>query len=70
MLCDDVYVAHVGGSSFGPTGLKPDESSMQRLLSRHPDYLNQVQKFIASDPLEPRRAELLDALQRAGVALG
>lgn len=70
VLCDDVYVAHLGGRSFCPTGLKPDESSMQRLLSRHPHYLEQVQEFITMDPLAPRRTELLDALERAGVALG
>ncbi len=70
VLCDDVYVAHLGGRSFGPAGLKPDEASMQRLLSRHPDYLELVQEFIATDPLAPRRAELLNALRRAGVALG
>lgn len=70
VLCDDVYVAHLGGRSFGPTGLKPDESSMQRLLSRHPGYLGQVQEFIAQDPLSTRRGELLQALERAGIALG
>ena len=69
VLCDDVYVVHLGGRSFGPTGLKPDESSMQRLLSRHPDYLRQVQEFIAADPLSPRRTAILAALDRAGVCL-
>ncbi len=62
VLCDDVYVVHLGGRSFGPLGLKPDESTMQRLLSRHPAYLELVQEFIASDPLAPRREELLQAL--------
>jgi GT2 family glycosyltransferase len=70
VLCDDVYIVHLGGRSFGPTGLKPDESSMQRLLSRHPDYLLQVQKFITADPLAPRRTSILDALDRAGVPMG
>ncbi len=70
VLCDDVYVVHLGGRSFGPTGLKPDESSMQRLLSRHPDYLRQVQEFIAADTLSPRRTVILDALDRAGVRMG
>jgi len=69
VLCDDVYVAHLGGRSFGPLGLKPDEDAMQRLLSRHPDYLEQVSAFIAADPLAPRRAAVLAALDRAGVAL-
>jgi hypothetical protein len=70
VLCDDVYVAHIGGRSFGPLGLKPDAGSMQRLLSRHPDYLELVQDFIAKDPLAVRRREILDALDRAGVRLG
>jgi GT2 family glycosyltransferase len=70
VLCDDVYVVHLGGRSFGPTGLKPDESSMQRLLSRHPDYLRQVQEFITADPLLTRRAAILAALDRAGVPMG
>ena len=70
VLCDDAYVVHLGGRSFGPIGLKPDESSMQRLLSRHPDYLRQVQAFIESDPLAARRAAIIDALDRAGVPMG
>jgi GT2 family glycosyltransferase len=70
VLCDDVYVAHLGGRSFGPLGLKPDEGSMQRLLSRHPRYLELVQAFIADDPLSGRRRAILEALDRAGVRLG
>jgi GT2 family glycosyltransferase len=70
VLCDDVYVVHLGGRSFGPLGLRPDESSMRRLLDLHPDYLERVQAFIAEDPLRPRRQTLLDALARAGVAMG
>lgn len=67
VLCDDVYVVHLGGRSFGPLGLKPDESSMQRLLSRHPGYLQQVEAFIGSDPLAERREELIQALKTAGL---
>ena len=70
VLCDDVYVAHLGGCSFGPLGLKPDEGSMQRLLSRHPGYLDIVQKFIADDPLADRRSLLVAAIERAGISLG
>jgi hypothetical protein len=67
VLCDDVYVGHVGGSSFAPKGLRADASSMKKLLSRHPEYLELVQEFIAVDPLSPRRNELVTALQKAGV---
>jgi GT2 family glycosyltransferase len=69
VLCDDVYVVHLGGRSFGPLGLKPGADSMRRLLSRHPDYLERVQAFIAADPLAGRRRAIVDALDRAGVRL-
>ena len=59
VLCEDAYVVHHGGQSFGPIGLRPDESSMQRLLAKHPDYLEQVSQWIERDPLAARRAEVL-----------
>ena len=69
VLCDDAYVVHHGGASFGPLGLKPDESSMQRLLAKHPDYQEKVSDFIQKDPLAPRRQEILDYLEREGVGM-
>jgi len=69
VLCDDVYVVHLGNRSFGPEGLKPDENSMKRLLSRHPGYLERVQEFISLDPLAARRQELLGALSGASVPM-
>ena len=70
VLCDDTYVVHHGGASFGPLGLKPDEESMQRLLAKHPDYLRKVSEFIKTDPLEPRRQQILDCLGRTTVGMG
>ena len=70
VLCDDVYVGHVGGRSFAPRGLAPGETSMRSLLSRHPAYLELVSEFIAADPLAGRRGELSAALVRAGIELG
>ena len=69
VLCDDTYVIHHGGASFGPLGLKPDENSMQRLLAKHPEYLHKVSEFIKSDPLKPRRTQILDCLERSGVVM-
>ena len=69
VLCDDAYVVHHGGASFGPLGLKPGEESMQRLLAKHPEYQQQVAEFIQKDPLAPRRTEILDCLERSGVGL-
>jgi len=70
VLCDDVYVVHLGGRSFGPLGLRPGQQSMQRLLDLHPGYLERVRRFISADPLAPRRRALLEALRREGVVLG
>ena len=70
VLCDDVYIAHLGGRSFSPRGLHPDAAAMSRLLSRHPGYLGLVQEFIAADPLAGRRSQLLSALNEAGLELG
>lgn len=56
VLCDDAYVVHVGGQSFAPLGLRPDEGAMQRLLSKHPAYLDLVKDYIRRDPLADQRA--------------
>jgi GT2 family glycosyltransferase len=69
VLCDNAYVVHHGGASFGPLGLKPDEKSMQRLLTKHPDYHRIVSEFIRSDPFAARRQKILDCLEHAGLAL-
>lgn len=70
VLCDAVYVAHHGGSSFGPTGMKPGEDSMARLLHKHPAYLQQVSAFIEADPLARHRERLSRACAQAGIRLG
>jgi len=69
VLCDDAYVVHHGGASFQPLGLKPGETSMQRLLAKHPDYQQKVAEFIAADPLAARRQEILSCLERSGVRM-
>jgi GT2 family glycosyltransferase len=65
VLCVDAYVVHRGGQSFGPLGLQPDEQSMQRLLAKHPAYLEGVMEWIGRDPLAPWRARLLSAYAAA-----
>ncbi len=70
VLCSDVYVAHRGGRSFEPRGLRPDDESMRRLLEKHPHYLKSVMDFIARDPLARLRSGLLAELRTRGVALG
>ncbi len=63
ILCDNAYVCHQGNQSFGPRGLMPSDDSMRRLLSRHPDYLEIVQSYIARDPLAQRRSTLISAIR-------
>jgi len=58
VLCDDAYVAHVGGQSFAPLGLAPGGENLNRLVARYPRYNTEVADFIARDPLAPRRAAL------------
>lgn len=69
VLCDDAYVAHLGGGSFSPLGLTPDAQSMARLLRKHPGYQALVEDFIRRDPLAGRRAQLARAVQRASAGI-
>ncbi len=60
ILCDSAFVAHAGGASFGPLGLAPNGEAMETLLTRHPDYLDRVQAYIAADPMAARRQTIVD----------
>ncbi len=70
VLCDDAYVVHHGGASFGPLDMKPDENSMQRLLAKHPGYQKKISEFIQADPLAARRQQILSCLQRSSAGMG
>ena len=67
VLCDDAYVAHYGGRSFGPMGLQPNQKSMQRLLQRHPTYLQEISAYIDADPLAALRERLCAGVIAAGL---
>ena len=62
ILCDNAYVIHVGNESFNDFGLQPNEGTMQRLLQKHPGYLNMIQDYINQDPLNTVRAEILNLI--------
>lgn len=69
VLCDDAFVAHEGGASFGPLGQGPGGDNLARLLARWPDYNERVARFILADPLRPLRERLLarlEAMARGG----
>lgn len=59
LLCDDAFVAHEGGASFGPLGLAPGESAMASLLQKHPGYMQRIQAFVNDDPFSARREAIV-----------
>ena len=60
VLCDDAFVAHQGGASFGPLGLAPGGKAMETLLARYPDYMERVRAFIEADPMADRRQQIIE----------
>ena len=55
VLCEEAFVLHLGGSSFGDKPADLAERNMQILLERHPQYLDLVRAYIAADPTRPLR---------------
>lgn len=69
VLCDDAYVVHRGGASFGPEGHHPGGENLARLNARYPHYNAQVADFILRDPLAPLRRRISEAHQDPDRAL-
>jgi len=65
VLCDDAFVLHLGGGSFG--GMRADLSARNTELLRrkHPGYDELVRSYIATDPLRPLREFALAEHRRA-----
>lgn len=55
VLCEDAFVLHLGGSSFGDRRADLADRNTALLLERHPGYLDLVHSYIAADPLRPLR---------------
>jgi len=55
VLCEDAFVLHLGGSSFGDKRTDLSARNTALLLERHPSYLDLVHAYIAADPLRPLR---------------
>lgn len=58
VLCDAAFVAHLGGASFSPLGLKPNGEALDIIKQRYPNYIDDVMRFIRNDPLKVRRKEI------------
>ncbi len=63
VLCEDTFVLHLGGSSFGAKRSDLALRNTALLLERHPNYTDLVHRYIAADPLRPLR-ELAASQQR------
>ncbi|OGT03406.1 MAG: hypothetical protein A3F73_12575 [Gallionellales bacterium RIFCSPLOWO2_12_FULL_59_22] len=68
VLCDDTFILHVGSSSFDSKKGALAQQNMQRLVAKHPSYLQQVTSFIAADPLKPIRDMAYSSLNLQGAA--
>jgi GT2 family glycosyltransferase/glycosyltransferase involved in cell wall biosynthesis len=55
VLCDDAFVLHMGGSSFGDKRRDLAQRNGAILVERHPTYDSLVREFITADPLRPLR---------------
>lgn len=62
VLVDNCYVAHIGNQSFKERSLQPDQHTMDRLLAKHPNYLQLIQKFIEKNPLAELRQSIIDKI--------
>lgn len=60
VLCEDAYVVHRGGASFGPEGERPGGTNLARLNARYPHYNAIVANFILRDPLAPLRQRIAE----------
>jgi len=65
VLCDDAFVAHVGGRSFDEKKFALMAENTERLLARYPEYSRLVQDFIAADPVRDIRQAALARLTSA-----
>ena len=65
VLCEEAYVVHRGGASFGPEGHAPGGENLARLVARYPHYNAQVADFILRDPLAPLRERIAATLAGA-----
>jgi GT2 family glycosyltransferase/glycosyltransferase involved in cell wall biosynthesis len=54
----EVYVAHLGGASFGAAREDLLRRNLRLLEQRHPGYLARVHEWIEADPLRPARRRL------------
>ena len=58
LICPIVFVQHVGGASFGANKENLISRNLAKLERNDPFYFTEVNRFIASDPLQDFRLEI------------
>ena len=69
-LCDDLFVYHQGGASFGESAKILQEEHNQRMAELHPHYHQSVQNFVQQNPLAPLQARIRKRLLEDQSRLG
>jgi len=67
-LCDDLFVWHRGGASFGAERETLVASHLDLLEQRHPGYRERIRVFVERDPLAPHRARVRGEAERMASA--
>lgn len=57
-LCDDLFVWHRGGASFGAEREALIAAHLELLERKHPGYRERIGGFVSRDPLAPHRARV------------
>lgn len=70
-LCDDLFIAHVGAASFGKEGRRRQREHNGVMGRLHPNYHDDVRRFIRENPLADVQARIRRRLRRARrIAIG
>jgi GT2 family glycosyltransferase len=65
-LCPAAFVIHHGGRSFLDDTIGLKQRNLAQLTKLYPDYSNQIEVFIAKDPLAPVRERVVQHLRGQG----
>lgn len=58
LIAPNIYVSHFGGASFKGEKQKLIDKALEAVEKKHPSYQEQIQKFIADDPLYVARLNI------------
>jgi GT2 family glycosyltransferase/glycosyltransferase involved in cell wall biosynthesis len=67
-LCDDLFVFHKGGASFGEESSEISNEHQKILAKKHPQYHEKIGRFISKNPLLPIHDNVRLALNRSILA--